>query len=507
MNKIGKAYLVGAGPGEIGLITVKGLEILKIADVVLYDRLANMELLQNCKKDAELVFVGKEQSKHYVTQNETIRLLIQKVKEGKIVVRLKGGDPFIFGRGSEEAIALYEEGLQFEIIPGLTAALGASAYSGIPLTHRNIVTQCVFITAHEAPGKETTQIDWKLLASMKNTSIVIYMGASMLPLICEVLIQNGMDKNTPVGIVENATLPNQRIVEGDLTNIAKIAADNNIKPPVITIISPTVELREKIKWLERKPLFNKRIVTTRPADQTKSLSYQLEELGANVIQFSVIRTEISEQNLNPRNLFNNNFDWIFFTSENGVRYFFQILFKNQLDARILGGIKIGVIGKGTSRELEKYGLKPDFVPSKFTSLDFANEFCKQFDLKNLSILRIKGDFFKDILTEEFNKYGIKLTEYEVYKLIKDVPSQKVISDLNEKGADAFLFTSSSTVNNFFEIMNKDNAINILNKSVVISIGPVTSEALKNNGIHSIIEAKEQSVEGMVEAAVDILRKI
>ncbi|MCX7735510.1 MAG: uroporphyrinogen-III C-methyltransferase [Candidatus Kapabacteria bacterium] len=502
----GKVYLVGAGPGDPELITVKGLELLKKAEVVLYDRLANDTLLKFCPENTELIFVGKEADRHPIPQEEIIKILIEKAKKNKTVIRLKGGDPYIFGRGSEEALALYQEGIDFEIVPGITAGIGASAYSGAPLTHRNMVTQCLFITAHESPEKNESQIEWELLAKLKNTTLVIYMGASTLKWTVEKLITLGMNPETPAIIVQNATLPSQRQFNSRLLNLPELVEKENIKPPIITIIGETAVFSDKLDWFSRKPLFGKKIVCTRAEDQSHSLTKILEQNGAIAINFSVIKTKLNKPSENLKDLLSKNFDWVIFSSENGVRYFFQLLNKENMDARALSNTKIACIGKETATRLKDFGLIADFIPSSFTSTVFIDEFLNSQNLDNQKILRVKGDFQKDYIFDSLINNGINTEPLQVYSIEKNLPDNKLKEKLMNEGADAYLFTSSSTVTNFFDVFGKNQALKLLNQSNVFAIGPVTRATLEDYQIKNIIMSETFSIEGLVNSVIQHFSK-
>lgn len=502
----GKVYLVGAGPGDPDLITIRGMELLKNADVVLYDRLANDSLLKFCSENTELIFVGKEANRHPIPQEEIIKILIEKAKSNNKIIRLKGGDPFIFGRGSEEALALFEKGIEFEVIPGITAGIGASAYSGTPLTHRNIVTQCLFITAHESPEKNESQIQWELLAKLKNTTLVIYMGASTLPQTVEKLLSYGMDSETPSIIVQNATLPSQRHYISKLHLIPDLLKRENIKPPIITIIGETAVFSENLNWFSSKALFGKKIVCTRAEDQSASLTKKLEQNGAFVINFSVIKTKIYKPPQKLTDILSKNYDWVIFSSENGVRYFFNLLFNEKADARVLGKSKVACIGKETAAKIKDYGVIADFVPSAFTSSVFIDEFLKSFELINKKILRVKGDFQKDYILDSLIEKGFYIDPLQVYSIIKSQPDDKIINNLLNNGADAFLFTSSSTVTNFFDIFGHNQALNLLNKSKVFAIGPVTKATLKDFKVKDIIMSATHSIEGLSNTLIQHFSK-
>jgi len=505
MKTFGKVFLTGAGPGDFGLITMNAIKALQTCDVILYDKLANPELLSFCRKDAELIYVGKQAGKHHLSQDKIIDLLIKKAKEGKDTIRLKGGDPLVFGRGSEEALALRKEGIEFEFIPGITAGAAASAYAGIPMTHRNLVTQSVFITAHETPGKKNNQVEWEHFAKMKHTNLIIYMGATMIPKIVDILIQNGMDSNQSAAIIENGTMNNQRTLTAGLSEIPQKVVEQNFKAPLIFFIGPSVSLRKGLKWFENKPFFNKRIVSTRAEDQSQTLFQKLYENGAIVIPFKVIKTIFSNPKLNIKKLFNKtHFDWIVFSSENGVRHFFALLKLQNLDARILGNTKIAAIGSGTEKKLNSFNLIADFIPQKYTSDALAKELSESESLQGQNILRIKGDFKKDLLTDDLRKAGANVQTLEVYKLMIDKPDDEIIDDLIENGADAFIFTSTSTVKHFFEIIDKYKALEMLNSSKTIAIGPITATALREKNIKTIIEAETHTIDGIIETLKKVL---
>lgn len=505
MNE-GIVYIAGAGPGDIDLITLKAFEILQNADVILFDNLANKDLLDFSKLDSEKIFVGKEAQKHYVSQDKTIEMMIAKAKEGKTVLRLKGGDPLIFGRGSEEAIALSEANIKFEIIPGVSAASGASAYSGIPLTHRKLVTQCIFITAHEAPEKKETQVDWISLAKIQNATLAIYMGASMLPKIAEKLIELGRNPNEKLAIIQNATLPNQRIIISTLADVHQVIIKENIKPPIITLISPTIELRDSLKWFENKPLFGKTIVLTRAVAQSFSLKEILRKEGASIIQLSTIKIEQSKPNERIKDVLSEPYDWIIFTSENGVKHLFDLMSKEDLDARAFYGKKIASIGSETAKALRNYGLKADFIPKNFTSIAFINEFKENNWIEGKKFLRVKGDFQFDYIAEKIIENQGFIRNLEVYKTLQEDKNIASIEELQRKPADAFIFTSSSTVNNFFGILGEKTALILLSKSIVVAIGPVTASTLINLGVKNVEIANTHTAKGIVEKLKEILSK-
>lgn len=507
MTKNGKVYLAGAGPGDINLITVKLDKILSQVDVVLYDNLANNELLNKCKDDCEKIYVGKSAGNHTIPQEEISQLLITFAKKGKNVLRLKGGDPLIFGRGSEEALELTKYGIDFEFIPGITAGLAAATYSGIPITHRNLVTQTVLITGHEAPDKTYNQVDWAHLAKMKNTNLIIYMGVSSITKISQKLIDFGKPKSTKIAIIQNATLTNQRSFITTLKELPEFIIENNIKPPTIFIIGPTIHFKNELNWFENLPLFSKKIVTTRATDQAQSLFNLLKDNGAEVLSCSVIKTELTKVDFKLYDFFNSyKYEWIIFTSENGVRYFFKNLELQGLDSRILADSKLAAIGSSTEKKLKEFGIIADFVPSKFTSHSLMEEFPLKYEIKNKSILRIKGNFQNDLVFDKLQDLKANVIPLEVYKTSKDQPDEKTLELIKNNKIDAFLFTSTSTVMNFLNLFGENTAKNILNHSNVFSIGPTTAEFLKEMKIENVIVSEIHTIEGLVQTLINYFHK-
>lgn len=477
-SETGKVYLVGAGPGDKGLITIKALEKLKEADVVVFDRLINNELLSFCRKDCEKIFVGKESGSHLIEQEKITNILIQKSKQGKTVVRLKGGNPFVFGRGAEEAIALKNEDILFEVVPGVTSGVAAPMYSGIPVTHRGLITQCIFITAHECPTKPGTQVEWEKLAKLKNTSLVIYMGASRIEAITEKLITNGMDPRTPVAAIENGTLPNQRTLTAKLDNFVSEFRRQKFHAPVIIIISPTVKFRKDISWYEKKPLFNKRVIFVDSQEYPTDLDQLFYESAAEIIHLPVIKTKVKIPDADLRKLFSeSNFDWILFTSKEGVEYFFEILNKAKLDARIFGGKKIATIGADTTKAIKYLSLTPDYESDDFASNLFNNDFIEKFGIENKQLLRIKDDYSYDRVYEELNRAGALVKSIEVFNTFPNQPGTDLISNIKNHYTDVLIFTSPQSIDNFFNVLGPDISAEILNNCGEIFADPITPSAL------------------------------
>jgi uroporphyrinogen III methyltransferase / synthase len=499
--KKSKVFLVGAGPGDPGLITVSGLQALEEADVILYDHLANPGLL-GANPFAEKIYVGKKSGRHYSEQDEIIELLLKKAQEGNTVVRLKGGDPLIFGRGSEEALALVKAGIDFEIIPGITAANGATAYAGIPLTHRELVTQTVFVTAHESHDKSEAQVEWELLAKMKNASLVIYMGAKTIGKTVKMLMDYGMAPDMPAAVIENGTLPHQRSIAGTISNIADLIAEHGFHPPLITIIGNTITLQKELNMIKQRPLMGRRIIVTRARDQATEIYKMLGKSGASPIPFPVIKTGVANPPVKVREILGENYDWIVFTSANGVRYFFELLQKESLDSRALHNLKVAVVGIGTAERLREYGVIADFVPHNFNSEELVKELSDVEDLKNKKFLRIKGYFKKDPLTDNLEAMGAKVTPYDVYELTGDIPEIQHIEDVHENGADGILFTSGTTIDNFYKVMGSDKADELLRTMKTVVIGPMTATTLKEKNITDFVMAPKASVESMVDALIE-----
>ncbi len=503
----GKVYIVGSGPGDPFLITLRGLNAIKLADVILYDRLVNPLLLNYAKSGAKKIYVGKEPGKPTFSQEKINELMLSFALEGMRVVRLKGGDPYIFGRGSEEALFLKENKVEFEVIPGVTSALGASAYNGIPLTHRALVAGVIFVTAHEDPTKPESQMDFETLASAKNFTIVVYMGSSNLQRFVNSLISNGFDRNSPAAIVAKATTPRQKSFTAPLYCLPEIQKKENLKSPLVTIISPCANFHKDLNWFEKKPLFGKKVITTRALDQSETLFEKLITEGAEILPFQTFTTEPVILTKNELlEIKAKNFDWIIFTSQNGVRYFFLQLFNNDLDSRFFNNAKIAVLGEKTALEIKKYGIIPDFVPSRYNSNAFIEEYSKNYDISNNSILRIKGNFDKDPISDFLSKSSKKFETLIVYRINRVYPTEEEKEKIAKSNADAVVFTASSTVENFFEILGNNIAKNIIEKAKVFAIGPMTAESLKNKGISNIFVSNQHTIDGIIQLMEQVFSK-
>jgi len=487
---MGKVFLVGAGPGDLKLITLKGIECIQAADTIIYDNLINNNLLHFAKKGAEIIFAGKEASRHALPQEDINALLAEKGNEKNLVVRLKGGDPFIFGRGGEEAEYLREHNIDFEIVPGVTSAISAPAYAGIPLTHRNHASAVAFITGHENEKKKKSAIRWHELANGPDT-LVFLMGIKNLTAIKQRLLKGGKNPQTPACIITSGTLPEQKVVTGPLNKIDDIAQRENIKPPGIIVIGNVVRLREKLMWYEQKPLFGKAIAITRAAQQSKEFGEILAEKGARVLYMPTIEIIPLEPNKKLRKAIDNisAYNALIFTSVNSVSVFFNSLMETGKDTRALRDIKIIPIGPATASLLEMKGISADFIPNNYTSEGII-EILQKLKLKENRFLLPRAERGRDVLTEFIKKHGGKCDVIPVYKTI--VPKQNVFP--SEK-PDVVTFTSSSTVDNFITIYGKQ----ILKKTLIASIGPITSATLRKHKIPVHIEAAQYDISGLIEA--------
>ncbi len=497
-----KVYLVGAGPGDTGLLTLKGKACIEKADVIVYDYLAADELLKHAREDAELIYAGKQGGDHTLTQTQINNLLVEKAKQGHIVTRLKGGDPFIFGRGGEEIEALIDENLEFEVVPGVTSAIAAPAYAGIPLTHRKYTSTVTFITGHEDPTKEDSSINWKALAAMNGT-LVFLMGVRNLPNIVAQLQKNGMNPATPAALVRWGTTTRQQAVTGTLSTITENVTAAGLKPPCIIIVGDVVSLREKMKWFEHRPLLGKKVVVTRARAQASDMILQLTELGADCLEYPVIKI-IPPEDFSSLDAAIDNlaaYDWIIFTSVNGVEFFFKRLSELGKDARALGNLRTACIGPVTSERLKSYGINTDILPESFRAESIIEAF-KNETVAGKRVLLPRAAEARPILPEELSKRGAKIDEIPTYHTISDTENvDQLIRQLEQGEIDLITFTSSSTVTNFKKLIPKDR-FDVLMKNVTIaSIGPITSETAEKNGFNVHIEAKSYTIDGLCEAIV------
>ncbi|SDJ80554.1 uroporphyrinogen-III C-methyltransferase [Natronincola ferrireducens] len=491
-------YLVGAGPGDEDLITVKALRAIKKAEVILYDRLANANLLSHRRLDAEIIDVGKAPDHHAYTQEEINGLLVKKAKEGKIITRLKGGDPFVFGRGGEEALALHQEGIPFEIIPGITSAIAVPSYSGIPVTHRHVSTSFHVITGHEDPKKEASTVNYEALAKLEGT-LVFLMGVGHLKEITDRLMAYGKDKNTPAALIHRGTTARQRTVTGTLENIVEVAEKNNIKSPSIIIIGKVVGLREELNWFEGLPLQGKRILVTRTRQQASNLSQRLKELGGEVIELPTIQIEpplsFKEIDKHLQNL--HQYQHIIFTSVNGVKGFFERLRNLKIDIRTTGIAKIAAIGTATQEALENRGLMVDTLPDVFTAEGIL-EAVEGKIAKGDRVLLPRADIARRALTQGLREMGAIVDEIDIYRTTIPTCRRQDLMEILETPLDYITFTSASTAKNFIKILGEENKDKINNSKIAV-IGPITGKTVKELGLSVAVEAKEYTIQGLVDA--------
>ncbi|MFW2368919.1 MAG: uroporphyrinogen-III C-methyltransferase [Desulforhopalus sp.] len=506
MKKLGKVYLVGAGPGDPGLITVRGKRLLEKAEVVVYDYLASRKLLRHAPVEAELIYVGKKGGvKHTFTQEEINQMLVDHALQGKMVVRLKGGDPFIFGRGGEEVEKLYAAGCPFEVVPGVTSATAAATYAGIPITHRDYTASVAFLTGHEDPTKESSNIDWAKLATGAGT-LVVYMGIKNLPIIVATLIKHGRDPKTPVAVVRWASTPEQRSVVGTLETIAEVVQGAGIKPPSLIIVGEVVNLRDTIDWYEKRPLFSKKIIVTRTREQASDLVAGLEEFGANCLEYSTIRIKSVESYdvLDSELERLDEYHWILFTSLNGVKYFFERLYSKGMDSRDLKGPDIAAVGKSTADLLLRYGVSADLIPNTFTGEGLAESLLDQ-GVEGRNILIPRGLHGREILPETLRGAGAQVTVAPVYQ---NCPVQgdkeRLLEELRDGKVDMITFTSSSTVRNFLAMLdleNQEQLQEILAGMKIAAIGPITAKTVTDSGLKVDVQPDEFTINDMIRSIV------
>ena len=496
MSKTGKVYLVGAGPGDPGLVTLRAKECIENADVIIYDHLANPETLGWARDDAEITYVGKTPGESRSNQNEINALLIKKAHEGKQVVRLKGGDPFVFGRGAEEAQAIAEAGISFEVVPGITSSIAGPAYAGIPVTHRAHNSHVTFFTGHEDPAKTESAIDYAALAKLGGTQVML-MGVERLGSITNEMLKHGVRGDLPVAIVRWATTGQQETLTGTLRDIAQKAVANSLAAPAVAIFGEVVALRDRLNWYEKQPLFGKTIVVTRTRKQASVLSSKLRSLGASVIELPTIRIEPPSDLREFAELVQDahNYDWIVFTSANGVEAFFNIFFKLYDDTREIGGARIAAIGPATAQRLKDFHLHVDLQPKEFVAEEIVREFKNQGSIENLKVLLVRAEKARDVLPKELLGLGAIVDETFAYRTVPETrDTSGARQQLAKHGADLITFTSSSTVENFLAL-----GLSWPRGMQVASIGPITSQTARDNGLKVEVEAKRHDIDGFVEA--------
>lgn len=498
-------YLVGAGPGDPKLITLKGIECIQKADVIVYDRLANKRLLSYARPDVELIYAGKSPDNHVLRQEDINRVLIEKALENKVVTRLKGGDPFIFGRGGEEAEELIEVGIPFEIVPGISSAVSAPAYAGIPVTHRDFATSVAFLTGNEDPSKPHSRINWEKIATGADT-LVFLMGMKNLPLIVENLIKFGRDPKTPTAIIRLATRPEQETVIGPLDEIESLANAKKLKNPAVIVVGDVVQLREKLQWFENKPLFGKRVVVTRSRTQASALSEIIHNLGGEAFEFPAIET-VPPEDLGPLdNALENikSYDWVVMTSANGVSGFFSRLAELKIDIRELSGIKFAAVGPATKKAIESYGLRVDLVPQEYVA-EGVLEALKNEGVEGKKFLLPRANLAREELATKLSQMGAIVDDVITYLTVPGSGDIDALMEYLKDGlVDIITFTSSSTVKNFISKLGKENIEGLLDNVMIASIGPITSKTCRELGLKVDVEPTEYTIPSLVEAIKEAL---
>jgi uroporphyrinogen III methyltransferase / synthase len=498
-GKNGNVYLVGAGPGNLGLVTLRAKECVENADVIVYDHLANPDILGWARDDAEIIYSGKKPGESR-TQQEINSLLIDKAREGKHVVRLKGGDPFVFGRGAEEAEVIAEAGIPFEIVPGITSAIAGPAYAGIPMTHRAHNSHVTFFTGHEDPAKTESAIDYGALAKLGGTQVML-MGVERLGRVTSEMLKYGVRSDLPVALVRWATTGQQETLTGTLSNIAQKAMANGFEAPAVAVFGDVVSLRDNLNWFEKRPLLGKRIVVTRTRKQASVLSNKLRALGAHVIELPTIRIEPSTNLREFAELVQDAhiYDWIVFTSANGVEAFFDIFFKLYDDVREIGGVRIAAIGPATAQRVKDYHLHVDLQPEEFVAEAVVREFKKQGSIENVRILLVRAEKARDVLLKELSAAGAIVDEAFAYRTVPETrDTSGAQRQLAQDGADLITFTSSSTVKNFFALgLPRPKGMRIA------SIGPITSKTVRDQGYDVDVEARRHDIDGLVQAISEL----
>jgi uroporphyrinogen III methyltransferase/synthase len=485
---VGRVYLVGAGPGDPGLLTARALELIAAADVILYDRLIPPSALDGARADAELLFVGKQGGGESVPQEQTEELMIDRARAGRTVVRLKGGDPFVFGRGGEEALRLHTASIPYEIVPGVTSGVAAAAYAGIPVTHRGLSIGVALVTGHEDPGKEEVSLDWPALAAFPGT-LVFYMGIRRLPAIAQSLIIAGRSPREPVAIVERGTLPGQRTIAGTLATIAERARSEDVRAPSIAVVGPVAGLAEDLSWLPPAPLAGLTVAVTRARPAASGLARRLEALGARVLQAPAIRTMPlpgSAPDLAA-------YDLLCLTSPVGVATLFERLHADGHDARALAGTRVAAIGPGTAQALAERGIVADVLPERAVAEGLVEALAELAPPVRRALIARAGEG-RDVLPDALRARGVEVDVLALYKTLAETPPAHVLQEA--LAADYVTFTSASTVRFFLRALgdNRPSA-----DTRIVSIGPITSAALREHGLEPHVEAASHDVDGLVQA--------
>lgn len=503
MNKSGTVYLVGAGPGDAGLLTLRGAELLRRADVVIYDALVNTSLLQHAPAHAEIIFGGRRANDAHDNRGDVIDQLISKARAGKTVVRLKGGDPYVFGRGGEEAERLFDAKIPFEVVPGVSAFAAVPNYAGIPLTHRDHCSQLTILTGHEDPASEDSAVDWAAEAKTPGTKVVM-MGTERIGQIAATLMANGMAGATPIAMISWGTTGRQQSITSTLAEISADAKKIKLPPPTVTIIGDVVKLRKKLNWFEQRPLFGQRIVVTRAKTNAAELTRRFSELGADVLEIPCIKTgpPTQLQDLMDAMLEINSYEWLVFTSPNGVSAFFNYFFKAHQDLRDIGGARIAAVGPGTAARLRELHLQVDLMPEEAIGKKIAAAFKKYQDIDNVKICLFRAEQANPDLPKALEELGAIVDDIPVYQTTGESADATGASEkLLDGGADWITFTSDSTVQHFHTRFDLPTLLKKFPQMKIASIGPETSKALEALGVRPNLESREHTIDGIVASVL------
>lgn len=507
MGETGMVYLVGAGPGDLGLVTLRAQELVAEADVLVYDYLVHPDLVAWVKASCEVVYVGKKAGFHAVPQEEIEARLVQEARAGKQVVRLKGGDPYVFGRGGEEARALAAHGIPFAVVPGVTSALAAGAYAGIPLTQRNTSASLILVTGHEDPTKHELQVDWAKLGGLKNTTLAIYMGMGRLPDITAALIAGGLPVSTPAAVVQWASLGRQRSVTATVADIAPVAADAGLKAPAIVFIGDVVRHQESVDWFESLALFGRRIVITRTRAGNSVLRSKLEHLGAEVIELPLIRVVPVVEPAILADVLSElgTYDWIVFTSAHGVRIFFEHFYQTFPDVRALGLLRFACVGDATAKEIHRHHIAVECQPAIATASALAEELIETGSLDSAKVIAVTGNLNRDILVKKLEAARAIVDTLPLYRTEKlDLSESAAAHDFRERGADAVLFASSSAVDAFVQQADSLRLDPAAQRPLFGSMGPQTSATLKKLKLPLDFESDAPGLDPLIAALIERL---
>jgi uroporphyrinogen III methyltransferase / synthase len=503
----GKVFLVGAGPGDPGLITVKGRKLLRRADVIVYDQLASPELLKEARPDADLIYVGKKAGDHALPQEAINRLLAEEAGAGKLVVRLKGGDPFVFGRGGEEAEQIATAGIPFEVVPGVSSAVAVPAYAGIPVTHRGLASLVTFVTGHEDPTKGDSDIPWGILALSRGT-LVFLMGVKNLGENCRHLIAGGRSETTPAAVIQAGTLPTQRTVTGTLEDIAIKAMEADIRPPAILVVGKVARLRERLAWWEKRPLYGKVAVVTRTREQASALVDLLDDAGARCLEVPTLEI-LPPDDFGPLDQALDrlaDYRWVIFTSANGVHAFMPRLFARHSDVRALGGARLAAIGPATAQALQHYALVADVVPEKFVAEELAAALLPHIQPGD-KVLLARAQLAREALPEALAAHGAQVDVVPVYQMRRPLAVPPEALPFIEAGkVDILTFASSATVHNFAALVGKEKFQELARQALVAAIGPITGAELQKYGLIPQVQPEDYTIPALAEAIIDYFQK-